>query len=83
MTFCEGIRLERLRGAEASGFEGHERFREVVARVVDLGAHGVADEVVPRVGDDLLDGWPGCVRVQPGIKVFGLEDMMLTRRITD
>ena len=47
MTVCEGIRLERLRGAERSGFEGHEQFWEVVARVVDPGAYGVAVEFVP------------------------------------
>lgn len=30
-----------------SGFERYEQFGEVVARVVDSGAHGVAIEIVP------------------------------------
>ena len=47
---------------------------EVVARVVDPGAHGVAGELVQRVGYDLLDVRPRCVRVQPGVEVFGRDD---------
>lgn len=59
---------------EASGFERDKQLWEVVARVVDPGAHGVAGELVQRVGDDLLDGRSGCVRVHPGIEVFRFED---------
>lgn len=57
-----------------SGIEGLQQVCEVVAGVVDLGAHGMADEIHVRVGDDLLDGLPMCFRVQPSIEVLRLEN---------
>lgn len=64
----------RLQCTEQSGFERDEQLREVVSRVVDLGAHGIANEIVLRVGDDLMDGLPRCVRVHLGIEVVRFKD---------